>query len=175
MSPLPIKNSGCAPAWTPSFSYPMGSVRVELTTHLCLTPRSRTAWSYTSTPPHIFVDKCLIKHRDNFTFTIPKDLSNSRTRICLPLRGIEAWFFWRPVRSPVAIPPGYRVTPWFADRYRFNAYENMFLLDGRHRIVFHELIIWKTMQSNTIILLQKQQLLLLQKFCIFVEAKVLFL
>jgi len=25
-------------------------------------------WSYTSTPPYIFMDWCLVKYRDNFTF-----------------------------------------------------------------------------------------------------------
>jgi hypothetical protein len=29
----------------------------------------KNAWSYTSTPQYIFMAWCLIKHRDNFTFT----------------------------------------------------------------------------------------------------------
>jgi hypothetical protein len=29
------------------------------------------AWSYTSTPQYIFMAWCLVKHRDNFTFTLP--------------------------------------------------------------------------------------------------------
>jgi hypothetical protein len=28
------------------------------------------AWSYTSTPPYVFMAWCLVKHRDNFTFTL---------------------------------------------------------------------------------------------------------
>jgi hypothetical protein len=29
-------------------------------------------WSYTSTPPYFFVAWCLVKYRDNFTFTVGK-------------------------------------------------------------------------------------------------------
>jgi hypothetical protein len=28
-------------------------------------------WIYTSTPPYTFMAQCLVKHRDNFTFTLP--------------------------------------------------------------------------------------------------------
>jgi hypothetical protein len=28
-----------------------------------------SAWSYTSTPPYVFMAWCLVQHRDNFTFT----------------------------------------------------------------------------------------------------------
>jgi hypothetical protein len=28
------------------------------------------AWSYTSTPQYVFMARCLVKHRDNFTFTL---------------------------------------------------------------------------------------------------------
>jgi hypothetical protein len=31
---------------------------------------SGNAWSYTSTPQYVFMAWCLVKHRDNFTFTI---------------------------------------------------------------------------------------------------------
>jgi len=34
-----------------------------------LVPRSKNAWSYTSTPQYVFMAWCLVKHRDNFTFT----------------------------------------------------------------------------------------------------------
>jgi hypothetical protein len=44
------------------------SLRVKLTTHLHLVPRSNNAWSYTSTPQYVFMVWCLVKHRDNFTF-----------------------------------------------------------------------------------------------------------
>jgi hypothetical protein len=30
----------------------------------------KNAWSYTSTPQYVFVAWCLVKHRDNFTFSI---------------------------------------------------------------------------------------------------------
>jgi hypothetical protein len=42
---------------------------VKLTTHLHLVPRSKNEWSYTSTPQYVFMEWCLVKHRDNFTFT----------------------------------------------------------------------------------------------------------
>jgi hypothetical protein len=31
----------------------------------------KKAWSYTSTPPYVFIAWCLVKHRDNFTFNLP--------------------------------------------------------------------------------------------------------
>jgi hypothetical protein len=34
-----------------------------------LSVRSKNAWSYTSTPQYVFMAWCLVKHRDNFTFT----------------------------------------------------------------------------------------------------------
>jgi hypothetical protein len=34
-----------------------------------LVPRSKNEWSYTSTPQYAFMAWCLVKHRDNFTFT----------------------------------------------------------------------------------------------------------
>jgi len=43
---------------------------VKMTNHLYLVPRSKNAWSYTSTPQYAFVAWCLAKHRDNFTFTL---------------------------------------------------------------------------------------------------------
>jgi hypothetical protein len=42
---------------------------VKLTTYLHLVPRSKNEWSYTSTPQYPFMAWCLVKHRDNFTFT----------------------------------------------------------------------------------------------------------
>jgi hypothetical protein len=30
----------------------------------------KNAWSYTSTPQYVFMAWCLLKHRDNFTFTL---------------------------------------------------------------------------------------------------------
>jgi hypothetical protein len=43
---------------------------VKLNTHIRLVQRSNNAWSYTSTPPNVFMAWCLSKHRDNFTFYI---------------------------------------------------------------------------------------------------------
>jgi hypothetical protein len=31
----------------------------------------KNAWSYTSTPPHIFMAWCLVKHRENFILPLP--------------------------------------------------------------------------------------------------------
>jgi hypothetical protein len=42
---------------------------VKMTIHLHLVPRSKNAWSYTSTPQYIFMTWCLVKHREFFTFT----------------------------------------------------------------------------------------------------------
>jgi hypothetical protein len=43
---------------------------VKLTTHLHLVPRSNNAWSYISTlSQYASIVWCLVKHRDNFTFT----------------------------------------------------------------------------------------------------------
>jgi len=40
----------------------------------CLSPPSsaefKNAWSYTSTPQYVFMARCLVKHGDNFTFTL---------------------------------------------------------------------------------------------------------
>jgi hypothetical protein len=30
----------------------------------------KNVWSYTSTPQYVFMAWCLVKHRDNFTFTL---------------------------------------------------------------------------------------------------------
>jgi hypothetical protein len=37
---------------------------------LYIVPRSKNAWSYTSTPQYAFMTWCLVKHRDNFKFLI---------------------------------------------------------------------------------------------------------
>jgi len=45
---------------------------VKLTTLTQSSTEVRNAWSYTSTPPYVFMTRCLVKHgryRDNFTFT----------------------------------------------------------------------------------------------------------
>jgi hypothetical protein len=31
----------------------------------------KNVWSYTSTPQYVFMAWCLLKHKDNFTFTLP--------------------------------------------------------------------------------------------------------
>jgi len=43
---------------------------VKLTTHFHLMPRSKNAWSYTSTSQYAFMAWCLVKHRDKFAFTL---------------------------------------------------------------------------------------------------------
>jgi len=43
---------------------------VKLTTHLHLGPRSKNEWSYTFNPQYAFMVWCLVKRRDNFTFTL---------------------------------------------------------------------------------------------------------
>jgi hypothetical protein len=40
---------------------------VKLTIYLHLVPRSKNAWSYTSTLQCVFMAWCLVKHSDNFT------------------------------------------------------------------------------------------------------------
>jgi hypothetical protein len=41
----------------------------EAGTHFHLVPRSQNAWSYTSIPQYAFMSWCLVKLRNNFTFT----------------------------------------------------------------------------------------------------------
>jgi len=43
---------------------------VKLTIHLHLVPRSKNEWSDTSTPQYAFTAWCIVKYRDNFTFTL---------------------------------------------------------------------------------------------------------
>jgi hypothetical protein len=58
-----------------SASCPMGtgalSLGVKLTTHLHLVPRSRVGGAIPPLPQYIFMAWCLVKHRNNFTFTLP--------------------------------------------------------------------------------------------------------
>jgi hypothetical protein len=42
---------------------------MKLTTHLHLVPRSRMRGSIPPLPQYVFMEWCLVKHRDNFTFT----------------------------------------------------------------------------------------------------------
>jgi hypothetical protein len=58
--------SGSKAAWAWSWPYTPSSAEVK------------NAWSYTSTPQYVFMAWCLVKHRDNFTFTLP---------YCLHVRG----------------------------------------------------------------------------------------
>jgi hypothetical protein len=43
---------------------------VKLTTRLHLVPRSKNAWSYTSTPQYVFLAWYLVKHKEYFSKTI---------------------------------------------------------------------------------------------------------
>jgi hypothetical protein len=52
------------------------------------------AWNYTSTPQYVFIAWCLVKHRDNFTFTFLPHASITGCRI-----------------TPSALPIGYRHLP----------------------------------------------------------------
>jgi hypothetical protein len=42
-----------------------------LTTQLHLVPSSKNTWRYVSTPEYVFMVWCLVKHRNNFTLTLP--------------------------------------------------------------------------------------------------------
>jgi hypothetical protein len=64
---------------------------VKLTAHLLLVPRSKNAWSYTSTPPYVFMAWCFVKHRDNFTFTLSINMFSIAT-FELMLRELELIF-----------------------------------------------------------------------------------
>jgi hypothetical protein len=44
---------------------------MKLTTHLHLVPRSKNAWSCIPTPQYASCRGAHLKHRDNFTFTLP--------------------------------------------------------------------------------------------------------
>jgi hypothetical protein len=56
-------------------SYPMGTGGVKQSGHkadhsLPSSAKVKNAWSYISTPPYVFTVWCLVKCRDNFTFTL---------------------------------------------------------------------------------------------------------
>jgi hypothetical protein len=56
---------------------------MKLTTHLHLVLRSKSAWSYTSTPQYTFMAWCLVKHRDSTFYNIMEILMNhSRNEKC---------------------------------------------------------------------------------------------
>jgi hypothetical protein len=64
---------------------------VKLTTHLHLVPRSKHAWSYTSTPQYSFVAWCSVKkHRDTFTFYLSMctPINVTRTRLYISVRAV---------------------------------------------------------------------------------------
>jgi hypothetical protein len=42
---------------------------MKLTTHLHLVPRPKNEWRYISIPQYVFMAWCLVKYRNNFTFT----------------------------------------------------------------------------------------------------------
>jgi hypothetical protein len=42
---------------------------VKLTTHL-LVLEVKNVWCYASTPQHVFMEWCIVKHRNSFTFTL---------------------------------------------------------------------------------------------------------
>jgi hypothetical protein len=60
---LPI-GTGC------SFPGVKAAGGVKLTTHLHLAPRLRMRVAISPIPQYVFMAWCLVKHRDNFTFTL---------------------------------------------------------------------------------------------------------
>jgi hypothetical protein len=66
---------------------------VKLTTHLYLAQRSKNAWSYTFTPQYVFIAWCLVKHRENFTFTLLRNICALKIDSCV-LRNVS-----RPVQQ----------------------------------------------------------------------------
>jgi hypothetical protein len=52
---------------------------VKLTIHLPLVPRSRMRGAIPALPQYVFMMSCLVKHRDNFTFTRWED--NIKTNV----------------------------------------------------------------------------------------------
>jgi hypothetical protein len=57
--------------WVPeALSLGVNRRGVELTTHLHLVPRSRIRGAIPPLPQYVFMAWCLVKHRDNFTFTL---------------------------------------------------------------------------------------------------------
>jgi len=44
---------------------------VKLITHLCLVPRSKNAWSYTSTPQYVFIVWCSVRKARGTTLPLP--------------------------------------------------------------------------------------------------------
>jgi hypothetical protein len=76
---LTAPNFNNYPAGAHPVSYPMGTRdsfaggeaagAVKLTTHLHLVPRSRMRAAIPPLPQYAFMAWCLVKHRDNFTFS----------------------------------------------------------------------------------------------------------
>jgi hypothetical protein len=87
--------SGAHPASYPvgiRGSFPGKSFRcVKLTTHLLLVPRSKNAWSYTSTPQYAIMTWCFVNHRDNFTCTFLLRIIEELFRISRGTGGYDKW------------------------------------------------------------------------------------
>jgi heme/copper-type cytochrome/quinol oxidase subunit 4 len=61
--------------WVPgALSLGIKRLGVKLIILLHLVPKSKNEWSYTSTPQYALMAWCLVKQRDNFTFTFYRDL-----------------------------------------------------------------------------------------------------
>jgi hypothetical protein len=57
--------------WVPgAFSLGVKRPGCEADHSLSSNAEVKNAWSYTSTPQYVFCTWCLVKHRDNFTFTL---------------------------------------------------------------------------------------------------------
>jgi hypothetical protein len=58
--------------WVPgALSLGQSGRGVKLTTHLQLVPRSKNAWSYTSTPQYVFMAWCSVKKSTGTTLSLP--------------------------------------------------------------------------------------------------------
>jgi hypothetical protein len=68
--------------WVPG-AHPLGVKRAgHEADHSSLVPRSKNAWSYTSTPQYVFVAWCLVKHRGNFYFYLTALNNKTAGRTC---------------------------------------------------------------------------------------------
>jgi hypothetical protein len=76
--------------WLPgTLSLVWGDWGVELTAQLHLVPRSKDAWSYTSTPQYVFTSCCLVDHRGNWQY--------SRSQVCGNLNGAQITISYTPI------------------------------------------------------------------------------
>jgi hypothetical protein len=63
------------------------------------------AWRYTSTPPYVFMAWCLVKHRDNFIFTLISDNRDQKIRHIYTKFRHWAWFWLIFISHSLNPPP----------------------------------------------------------------------